>query len=230
MRFQREGNSGSTDTGIYVMDKWQPTDRLTLNLGVRFGKEDVVSFNDFPAIQFGWGDKIAPRIGGAFDLLGDGKTKISGFFGWVYDRFKYYLPRGLFGGEKYDSNWFELFDPNKPFNTYNPINQLEVNPPMIQGGRCPRTGTVYGTIRCVTDHRVPSNDNTVDIALQGGVDPDIKPYRQTEITFTFVRELWDNYRLSARYTRKKLDRTVEDSGFLRRKEAKCILSVIPVLD
>lgn len=213
LRFQRKGSAGSTDTGIYVMDKWQPTDQLTLNLGVRFGKEDVVRFNDFPSVQFGWGDKIAPRIGGAYDLLGDGKTKISGFFGWVYDRFKYYLPRGLFGGEKYDSNWFELFDPNKPFNTYNPANQLGANPPFIQGGRCPQTGTVYGTIRCVVDHRVPSNDNTVDIALQGGVDPDIKPFRQTEITFTFVRELWDNYRLSARYTRKKLDRTVEDSGF-----------------
>ncbi|MEZ5346871.1 MAG: hypothetical protein R2681_15095 [Pyrinomonadaceae bacterium] len=54
----------------------------------------------------------------------------------------------------------------------------------------------------------------MDIAEQGGVDPDIKAYRQTELTFAFERELSSKYLLKARYTRKKLDRAVEDAGFV----------------
>jgi outer membrane receptor protein involved in Fe transport len=53
--------------GIYFQDGWQPTGRLTLNLGVRFEKELVPSFNAgdvlagsaIPSIEFGWGKKIA---------------------------------------------------------------------------------------------------------------------------------------------------------------------------
>ncbi|MEZ5346870.1 MAG: hypothetical protein R2681_15090 [Pyrinomonadaceae bacterium] len=70
-----QGSAASTNDGTFFQDKWQPTNRLTLNLGIRKQKEEVPSFNEFPAIEFGWGDKIAPRIGGAFDITGDGKTK-----------------------------------------------------------------------------------------------------------------------------------------------------------
>lgn len=213
-RYGDQGQAGSDNTGIYIQDKWQPISRLTLNLGIRFEKEDVPSFNEFDGIKFGWGDKIAPRIGGAFDLTGDGKTKVSAFFGWFYDRFKYELPRGSFGGAIYYSDWFEVFDPNKPFNSYDPTEALTANAPIIVGGSCPQTGFAFGGIRCSVDHRVPSNDPSLDIAEQGGIDPDMKAYRQTEYTITFERELSSKYVLSARYTRKKLDRAIEDAGFI----------------
>ncbi len=214
IRFGTQGQAGSTNNGIYFQDKWQPTNRLTFNLGFRIENEEVPSFNDFSAIKFGWGDKVAPRIGGAYDLTGDGKTKVSAFFGWFYDRFKYDLPRGSFGGDIFISDYFELFDANKPFNTYDPVTAITANPPLIFGGSCPQTGTVYGTIRCSVDHRVPSNDPSLDPSQEGGIDPDIKAYRQTELTFTFERELSSKYLFAARYTRKKLDRAVEDIGFI----------------
>ncbi len=212
--FGAQGGAASTNDAVFFQDKWQPSNRMTLNLGFRIENEVVPSFNEFPSIKFGWGDKIAPRIGVAYDLTGDGKTKISGFFGWFYDRFKYELPRGSFGGNIYYSNWFELFDANKDFRTYNPTTILGGGQQIKVGGNCPKTGFAYAQVRCSVDHRVPSNDPSLDIAEQGGVDPDILAMRQTELTFTFERELSSKYLFAARYTRKKLDRTVEDAGFV----------------
>ena len=209
------GEASSTNDGIFFQDKWQPTRRLTLNLGVRFEQEAVPSFNDFPGIEFGWKDKFAPRLGVAYDLTGDGKTKVSAFYGWFYDRFKYELPRGSFGGNVYQDYYFELFDVNQQYDTISAATAWGAGvPPLFNGGNCPQTGFVTGQIRCVIDRRVPSNDPNLDIAEQGGIDPDILPYRQNELTFTFERELSSKFVFAARYTRKRLDRAIEDAGFI----------------
>ena len=213
-RYSEEGNVSSRNEGFYFQDKWQPTSRLTLNLGIRTERENVPSFNkDAPDLKFDFQDKIAPRVGVAYDLTGDGKTKVSGFFGWFYDRFKYELPRGSFGGTVYYQDFFEIL-PNSPQAFQFRTNELLGNYQNTIGGSCPRTGFVYGQIRCSIDARVPSNAPGRPLEDFGGIDPDIKAYRQTELTFTFERELSSKFVLQARYTRKKLDRTIEDIGFI----------------
>ena len=44
--FGTVGLASSTNSAIYVQDSWQPTARLTLNLGLRMEKEDVPSFSE----------------------------------------------------------------------------------------------------------------------------------------------------------------------------------------
>ncbi len=76
--------------------------RLSLDLGLRFEKEVIPSFRrDIKpfAFEFGWGSKIAPRLGGSFDLFGNGKVKIYGSWGRYFDWVKYELARGTFGGD-----------------------------------------------------------------------------------------------------------------------------------
>ena len=76
--------------------------RLTLNLGVRTENEKVPTFRpeiQENAIEFGFGDKLAPRLGAAYDLFGDGRMKVFGSWGRYYDWTKYELSRGSFGGE-----------------------------------------------------------------------------------------------------------------------------------
>lgn len=212
-RIGTQGSVSSKNEGVFFQDKYQPFNRLTLNLGIRAERENVPSFNpDAEDLKFDFGSKIAPRIGVAYDLTGDGKTKISGFFGRFYDRFKYELPRGSFGGDLFYDDYFEIFA-NDPA-------AFQFTPALVSGGAfvnsalgsCPQTGFAFGRIRCSINRRVPSNAG-LDVTVAGGIDPDIKPYRQSEMTFTFERELSSKFVVQGRYTRKRLDRAIEDVGF-----------------
>lgn len=188
--FGTVGLAQSTNTGLYVQDSWQPQSRLTLNLGLRLENEDVPSFSENgQAIKFGWGSKLAPRLGFAYDVFGDGKMKVFASFGRFYDRFKYELPRGSFGGDRLLRYFFPLADPN--YTTYT------------------RAYTLAHTLVGPLDFRVPSNDPS-----DNRVDPDLKPARQTEFTVGTEYGLTNTLVFSGRYTRKNLDRTIEDVGFI----------------
>jgi hypothetical protein len=216
-RIGTQGAVSSKNEGFFIQDRYQPINRLTFNLGIRAERENVPSFNPVnPDLVFNFGSKIAPRIGVSFDLTGDGKTKLAAFFGRFYDRFKYELPRGSFGGDLFYQDYFEVRqgDPaafSFPIGTI--VGSGVVNTVL---GSCPSTGFVYGRIRCSINARVPSNAGLpVDIA--GGIDPDIKPYRQTEMTALFERELTSKLVFSARFSHKNLDRTIEDIGFFNNE-------------
>ena len=184
--------------GIYFQDRWQPTSRLTLNLGMRFEKELVPSFNAgdvlagtaIPSIEFGWGKKIAPRLGGAYDLFGDGKTKIFGSYGFFYDRLKFEAPRGSFGGDFFRTDYFPITSANPNFGFYTPAKILGswTDP---RGGGNP--STQGGLSQLQIDFRIPSNLTEAQFQALGlvvtGVDPDLKAFQQRELTFGFEREV-----------------------------------------
>jgi hypothetical protein len=187
------GTASNTNQGLYVQDKYQPINRLTLSLGVRFEKEDLPSFNGFaPPINFGWGDKIAPRLGFAYDLTGNGMTKLFGSYGRFNDRLKYNLPRGLFGGELFLEDFFEVL-PGETYTQFTFDN--------ILGGRS----------RFQRNLRVASNDPNASI-LNGKVDPNLKPFSQTEFTIGAERQLNRDFVFRTRYTYKNVTKAVEDAG------------------
>lgn len=211
IRFGTVGKASNTANSIYFQDRWQPFSRLSINAGFRMEKEDLPSFNGFaPPINFGWGDKIVPRLGFAYDLSGDGKTKLFGSFGQFTDRLKFELPRGSFGGDFYRVDFFEITSANPQYTYYTKDRILGTNVDVLNG-KCPITGGT-GLSRCQYDYRIASNNPAADI-YSGAVDKNLKPFRQTEITFGFERELTRNYLLSVRYSNKNLNDAIEDAGF-----------------
>ena len=95
--------AGSDIQSLYVQDQWTLGNRLTLNLGHphrgREHPELPAGGQRRPAIKFSMKDKLAPRLGAAYDVWGDGRMKVFGSWGLYYDWTKYELPRGSFGAE-----------------------------------------------------------------------------------------------------------------------------------
>ncbi len=82
--FQGGGSFGSELTAWYVEDQYQPTEQLTLNLGLR--QDHFVNTGatgiDFVDLK----TDVAPRLGFSFDPTANGESKIFGTWG------RYYLP------------------------------------------------------------------------------------------------------------------------------------------
>jgi Carboxypeptidase regulatory-like domain/TonB-dependent Receptor Plug Domain len=230
--FSRSGAKGSAQNNyqaIYVQDKWQPSRRLVLNLGMRFEKENLPSYNEgfalagspIPPIELGWGKKIAPRLGGAYDVFGDGKSKIYGSYGWFYDRLKFNLPRGLFGGNFFRTDYFAITAANPGYNYYTSSKILGTWTDPLGGGN---PSTAGGLSQLQRDFRIPSNLTAAQFTALGlpvtGIAPDLKAFRQSELTVGFERELTRSFVLSARLTRKNIDSAIEDHGILGLGESE----------
>lgn len=218
-RFGTIGKASSANNAVFFQDSWQPTSRLSLNLGLRLEHETVPSFAAAnPGITFGWGSKPTPRLGFAYDLTGNGRTKIFASYGWFYDRFKYELPRGSFGGDFFRRDYFDLF-PGDQWNTITVAQIIGTFTDPGGGGGCssddPTVRIAPGArSRCQFDFRIPSNlgGGIGNLFTSGAVDPDIKAARQSEFTAGLERELGHGLLFRGRYTHKNVDRAIEDIG------------------
>ncbi len=195
--FITEGDVHTTNIGLFIQDSWTINNRLTINAGVRTERERVPTYStqegvpDF-GVEFGFADKLAPRIGFAYDIKGDGKWKAYGSWGVFYDIFKLELPRGSFGGDKWLEYYYTLDTPDWTNLT--------------AGAQCPPacSGTL---IRGPVDFRFVSLDSDHQ-------DPDLKPMKLQEASAGIEHQLNDIMALSVRYVHKQVDRAIEDTGAL----------------
>jgi len=198
------GKADSYNHGIYVQDSWTVGRGLTLNLGVRFDKEFVPPFNDVaPSVRFDFDQKIAPRIGGSYDLFRNGKVKVFASYGKFFDIMKYSLPRGSFGGEYWHDCAYAIDTPD--FTTVTPTNP--------GGHSCSGNSTTPAPGVSATNVRFIENQNwraSAGSATDPGVDPNIKPMSQHEFVVGSDWAIRPKVGLEIRYVRKRLDQAIED--------------------
>jgi len=194
------GGTTQTAKAIYVQDAWTVGHGLTLNVGVRFDQEVQPPYdaNRFPTVQFGWGQKVAPRLGAAYDLLHNGKVKVYASFGDFYDIMKMGLARGSFGSDYWHNCVYAL----------DTTNYASLTPTYPLGGGCPATGPAPGiNARFIenVDFRATKAD-----PRDPAIDPNMKPMKQHEFVTGVDVALSSQYFATARYARKRLDSAIED--------------------
>jgi hypothetical protein len=197
------GKVSAKNHGLYVQDGWTMGHGLTLNVGVRFDKEFLPPYRaGADHISFGFFDKVAPRIGGAYDLFHDGKVKIYASYGKFFDIMKYGLPRGSFGGDYWRNCVYAMDDP-----AFTKITPTAPGGHSCGPGPGPAPGVTVGRFIEQVDLR-KNVINTTD----PGVDPKIKPMEQHEFVAGVDWAITPNWGLASRYARKRLDWAIEDIG------------------
>jgi len=197
---RHKAGANSSNKGFFIQDQWQAHSRVTVNAGVRFEREFLPPFTKTAPngaaipnpIDFGWGDKIAPRFGAAVDVLGNGKWKLSGSWGIFVDTLKYELARTSFAGEFWFTSVYKLEDPDT-------TKVSKANPGAL------------GPLVIKFDNRAAPINAAGEL---DGIDPDIKPMSSREWTIASEHNLGANSILSFRFTSKHLLYGIEDIGVL----------------
>lgn len=191
-------NIHSNNWALYLQDSWTINNKLTINFGLRTESEYIPSFASsdpelakVKPIKFGFGDKLAPRVGAVYDVFGDSSLKIFASFGIYYDVMKLYMAEGAFGGFKWITDYYALQDPD--------WTKIAASGLLDDAASQENGNTYAGSI----NYRQVSFDT---------VDPDLKPVGQREISFGVEKKLMEDLSLSARFVQKHLIRTIEDVG------------------
>lgn len=219
------GIATSVNHGLFVQDAWTVRSGITINAGVRVEKEYLPA-EDQPTggigkpINFGWGDKIAPRIGAAWDVFRDGRMKVFGSYGVFNDIMKLNLAISSFGGQYWENcayamNTDQLQTFTPVFNSAtrdcgSAIGSNSSSPANFPGG-VGATPAGYTFLENQNFRGWPTTCSTCT-ATEEGVMPGLKPYRQHDTAFGVDYQLAKGLAFEARWDRTRLDNAIEDSA------------------
>jgi len=205
---------------LFIQDAWTVGHGLTLNLGLRIEKETLpappgIGVN-ISSINFGWGDKIEPRLGAAWGSR-DGKMKIFGSYGVTNDVMKLLLAQTSWGAQGFETCTY----PIGPDGTSAGFSNSDISLQYNAGCRACPTGVstvpanfANGTTpTALTDAATNvSLIENVNFRPEEPVSPGVKPYRQHEYVAGVDYQLGRDWAFEARYDRRRLDHVIEDAS------------------
>jgi outer membrane receptor protein involved in Fe transport len=205
---------------LYAQDSWTVGRGLTLNLGVRVEKEYLpapynLPVQGFRTINFSWTDKVAPRLGAAWDPTGHGKMKLFGSYGVVNDVMKLLLAQTSWGAQSFEQCSYALGP-----NSSGSFNVSDINLIFVNNRACPNgLPTVGANFAGGTTPQSLIDKNTgislienINLRPWEPIAPDVKPYRQHEYVAGWDYQLARDWAFEVRYDRRRLDHILEDSS------------------
>ena len=166
----------------YIEDQWDVTDTLRLNLGLRGDSFENLNANGNTFIEIK--NQIAPRLGLAWDVAGDGDHKVFANFG------RYFLPVAantnvrLAGAETYYHEWFVLEGTNSD------------DTPII--------GAMLGERHTTGTGIAPAPDSLVD--------HDIEPMYNDEFILGYQAKINDEWSWGVKFTNRTLGNQIDDGS------------------
>jgi len=232
--FGSNGNVTSNNHSFFFQDSWSIAKGITINAGLRIEKEALPAENQpsgaiSSPINFGWGDKIAPRIGAAWDPFRNGKMKVFGGYGQFYDQMKLNLAISSFGGQFWQQCYYALDTANVASISpaFNSAGRYCVGPNSSSQANFPG-GTPAGLTFLENQNfrTFPTTCPTCSTS-QEGVAPGLKPYKQHEFTLGVDYQLTRTLAFEARYDRRRLDHVIEDSSIFNTSIGETFVIVNP---
>lgn len=229
------GKATSRNHGLFAQDNWILGRGLTLNLGIRFDKEYLPAENQPTGgishpIDFSWSDKIAPRIGAAWDVHRNGKLKLFGSYGVYYDIMKLNLAISSFNGQQWQNCFYALDTANLSsiLPAFNSTGRDCVGPNSASqanwaGGVTPAGLTFLENQNLRT---FPTTCSTCTLTEEG-VAPGLKPYRQHETVFGVDYQIGEKLAFEARWDRRRLDHAIEDAAIFNPNIGETFVIVNP---
>ena len=205
---------------LYAQDSWNVGHGLTFNLGVRVEKEYLPAPYNLPVagfktINFSWTDKVAPRLGFAWDPTRHGKMKIFGSYGVVNDVMKLLLAQTSWGAQSFEQCSYALGP-----NSSSTFNVSDINLIFVNNRACPNGLPTVGANFAGGTTPQSLIDKGTGISLIENINlrpwepiaPGVKPYRQHEYVGGFDYQISKDLAFEARYDRRRLDHILEDSS------------------
>jgi hypothetical protein len=219
------GVADSYNHGFFAQDAWTIGHGVTINAGLRLEKEFVpaeTTANGFPSkpINFGWGDKIAPRLGAAWDVFRDGRMKVFGSYGVFNDQMKLNLAISSFGGQYWNNCYYTLntTDLSTVKVVFNDATPQRFCSGSVSTGGSFAGGSAPAGLGFIENQNQRQNEGVVN---------GIKPYRQHESVFGIDYAIKPNLALEARWDRRRLDSVIEDAAIAQNTGAEGFLIVNP---
>jgi Carboxypeptidase regulatory-like domain len=233
--FGTAGHATAYDHGFFGQDSWTVGRGVTIDAGIRAEKEFLPGEAQGPGvnpkpINFNWKQKIAPRVGVAWDVFRNGKMKVFGDYGVFYDQMKLNLAISSFGGQywnlcSYALNTQDLSSINASFNSgnrYCPSGDTST-PANFGGGHAP-AGLTF--LENLNNRANPTTCSTCSVQ-QEGVAPGLEPYRQHEAVMGVDYQINKTVAFEARYDRRRLDHVIEDAAIFNPLVGETFVIVNP---
>ncbi|XQW84647.1 carboxypeptidase regulatory-like domain-containing protein [Thalassotalea piscium] len=191
-RVRNYSNGGSFEVenwAIYIEDQWSVTDNITLNLGLR--NDSFTNYNADGEEFVSMDNQFAPRIGGSWDINGDGESKLFFSVG------RYFLPVAantnirLAGAETYIHTWYE-YEGLKADGTPNGLSTQLGNEFISNGGD--GTAKPSGTLS----------------------DKDLDPMYNDEIIIGYQASINDEWSWGIKGTFRTLGNQIDDGSYIFR--------------
>lgn len=209
--FNTGGSFKARNRAYYIEDEWKPTDRLTLNFGLRRDDFDInkPSGNPLAILE----KNYAPRVGFEYKMLPDKSGRLFGSYGWYYlpiasnTAFRQGAP-SLYFRQRYHLAGVDAA-------TGLPILGSLVTDQGSYQTACPLALIPGGAL---TNCNVTGDG--ADINTTQAISSTLKATRESEFILGYEQKIHD-WRLGLTFTHRNLDRTSEDSAIDAAVNAYC---------